>query len=210
MHQHVVEIFQTLSKAGAIPGTDFSVDPSDGSLRMNQESYQLLTDLYPDIQWDDVTDVVEPDVQAAIDAVHQYLGTNFVDELLFYVHERLSELPKEQASWYLQQVLGGVQQRTGISLYDLLIRDVDVSRFIYIESLLTGEIAAEPCHVWIGDLILSAGGVGNDFELDDDDAMLTERGLRLLASVWTGEENLYDHLVPLDETLEADDPDVVN
>lgn len=210
MHQHVVEIFQTLAKAGALPGTDFSVDPSDGSLRMNHESYQLLTNLYPDIQWDDVTDVVEPDLQSAVDAVHQYLGTNFVDELLFYVHERLSELPKGQASWYLQQVLGGVQQRTGISLYDLLIRDVEVSRFIYIESLLTDDVSVEPCHVWIGDLILSAGGAKEDFEFDDDDAMLTEQGLRLLASVWTGEDNLYDHLLLLDNTTDGDGLDAMD
>lgn len=200
MHQHVVEIFQTLSKAGAIPGTDFSIDPSDGSLRMNQESYQLLTTLYPDVTWDDVTDVVEPDYQAAIETIHQHLGINFVDTLLNRIDERLSELPKAQASWYLQQVLGGVQQQTGIGLYDALIKTVDVSRFIYIESLLQKDVAAEPCHVWIGDLILSAGGEVNDFEFEDDDAMLTEKGLRLLATVWSGEENLYDHLLPIDDS----------
>ena len=201
MHQHVVEIFQTLAKAGAVPGTDFSVDPSDGSLRMNQESYQLLTTLYPDVTWDDVTDVIELDSQSAIDAVHQHLGTDFVDTLLAHVHERLSELPQGQASWYLQQILSGVQQRTGISLYEPLIRDVDASRFIYIESLLRGDVDVEPCQVWIGDLILSAGGAWNDFEFEDDDAMLTEQGLRLLATVWAGEENLYDHLSPLDDDV---------
>ena len=199
MHQHVVEIFQTLAKAGAVPGTDFSVDPTDGSLRMNQESYQLLTSLYPDVIWDDVTDVIEPDLQSAIDAVHQHLGIDFVGNLLSQVHERLSELPQSQASWYLQQVLGGVQQRTGISLYDLLIRDVEASRFIYIESLLRSDVAVEPCHIWIGDLILSAGGEWGDFDFEEDEAMLTEQGLRLLATVWTGEENLYDHLVPLED-----------
>lgn len=205
MHHHnVIEIFQTLAKAGAVPGTDFSVDPNDGSLRMNQESYKLLTNLYPEIQWDDVTAVVEPDLQSAIDAVHQHLGTNFVDELVFCVHERLSELPKDQASWYLQQVLGGVKQRTGINLYDVLIQDVDVSRFIYIESLLATDATMEPCHMWIGDLILSAGGVQDDFEFEDDDAMLTEQGLRLLASVWTGDENLYDHLLALNPSSEED------
>ncbi|MEM9215326.1 MAG: hypothetical protein AAGD25_13375 [Cyanobacteria bacterium P01_F01_bin.150] len=200
MHQHVVEIFQTLAKAGAVPGTDFSVDPNDGSLRMNQESYQILRTLYPDVEWEDVTDVVEPDLRADVHALHQHLGTNFVDELIFYIHERLSELPSSQAAWYLQQVLGGVQQRTGINLYDLLIQNIDISRFVYIESLFTGDVVPTPCHMWIGDLILSAGGTRNDFEFEDDDAMLTERGLRLLALVWAGTENLYDHLLPLDDS----------
>ena len=205
MHQHVVEIFQTLSRAGAVPGTDFSIDPTDGSLRMNQESYQLLTSLYPEVTWDDVTAVVEPDHQAAIDAVHEHLGINFVDALLTRISSRLSELPKAQASWYLQQVLGGVQQRTGISLYDVLIKNVGVSRFIYIESLLSQDMATDPCHVWIGDLILSAGGESDDFEFDDEDAMLTEKGLRLLATVWIGEENLYDHLLPIEYEEDTDD-----
>lgn len=199
MHQHVVEIFQTLTKAGAIPGTDFSIDPADGSLRMNQESYQLLAQLYPEIVWDDVTDVVEPDQQSVIRDLHTQLETNFVDSLLTQIHRRLSELPMNQASWYLQQVLGGVQQRTGISLYQPLIQDIAPSRFIYIESLLNENNVVEPCHLWIGDLILSAGGEHDDFEFLDDDAVLTEQGLRLLATVWSGEGNLYDYLTSEEE-----------
>lgn len=199
MHQHVVEIFQTLAKAGAVPGTDFSIDPADGSLRMNQESYQLLAELYPDVVWDDVTDVVEPDQQSLIDEIQAQLETDFVDSLLNRIHHRLSKLSTSQASWYLQQILGGLQQRTGISLYNLLIQDVAPSRFIYIESLLKESVAAEPCHIWIGDLILSAGGEQDDFEFLDDDAILTEQGLRLLATVWSGDGNLYDYLTREEE-----------
>ena len=194
MHEHVTTLFQTLAKAGAVPGSDFSISPTDGSLRMNEESYRLLTRLYPEVEWDDVTAVIEPDLQTAVDSVHHHLGTDFVHQILEHIHTRLSELPQGQASWYLRQVLGGVQHRTGIELYELLIQDLDASRFVYVESLLHGDTDEDPCNVWIGDLILSAGGSMTDFVIEDEDAVLTERGLRLLATVWAGEENLYEQL----------------
>ncbi|NET10546.1 MAG: hypothetical protein F6K16_38800, partial [Symploca sp. SIO2B6] len=114
MHHDVTEIFQTLTKAGAIPGSDFSIDPVDGSLRMNETSYNLLNHLYPEVDWEDVTAIMEPDVQDVIDRVQEHLGIDFTERLVKRIHERLSDLPPAQATWYLSQLLGGVQRQTGI------------------------------------------------------------------------------------------------
>jgi hypothetical protein len=194
MHQHAFELFQTLTKAGAMPGEDFSVSPDDGSLRLSERGYEVLKRQYPDVDWDDITWVVDRDLSKAVDAIHAHLGTNFVGQILDYIAQRIYELPTEQAAWYLDQVFNGVEQRTGIALYELLSRRLSLSKRAYIEHLLRMTDAAEPCSDWISDLVLAAGGSGEDVELEGDDALLSERGMRLLATVWSGEYDLYEDL----------------
>ena len=72
MNQRIVEICHTLVQAGAVPGSDFSLDPNSNELRLNEDSYNLLRRLYPDIAQGVVT---QPNVQGAIDMLHSRLGT---------------------------------------------------------------------------------------------------------------------------------------
>ncbi|MEB3231542.1 MAG: hypothetical protein VKJ64_11070 [Leptolyngbyaceae bacterium] len=192
MQQHVVEICQTLVQAGAIPGADFSVDPTNGGLRLNEEGYRLLNRLYPDVDWAKMTTVSQSDAQAAVESLDQYLGINFVDRILDCIQQRVSSLSPAQAAYYLSQILNGVEHRTGLSLYYLLIQTVDVSRFVYLEDLLTHEHGMVPCNWWIGDLVWAAGGDRQDVAYDGDDAILTENGLRLFELVWAGDNEVYE------------------
>ncbi|MGJ3246691.1 MAG: hypothetical protein ACFE0I_11510 [Elainellaceae cyanobacterium] len=199
MHQQSFEIFQSLAKAGATPGEDFSFSPDDGGLRLTERGYQILKQQYPQIDWDSFTAVVERDPTEAVDAIHDHLGTNFVSNILDYITYRIRELPEEQAAWYLNQVLAGVEERTGIALYELLSRRLSLSNRAYIEHLLRCDISAEPCSEWINDLVLAAGGTPDDVEVEGHEALLTEHGMRLLATVWIGEYDLYAELARISE-----------
>ncbi|MGK7889408.1 MAG: hypothetical protein AB4042_08740 [Leptolyngbyaceae cyanobacterium] len=192
MHQHIVEICQTLVKAGAVPGADFSVDPANGGLRLNEVGYRLLSRLFPDIEWEDVTQRVQADSQSTMQELHHRLGTNFVDRILSCIQQRVSDLPPAQATCYLTHILTGVEYRTGISLYHLLLQTIDASRFIYLETLLADEAEIEPCNLWVGDLVWAAGGDRTEVESDGDDVILTERGLQLFEQVWAGDNDVHE------------------
>ncbi|NEQ98347.1 MAG: hypothetical protein F6K30_16780 [Cyanothece sp. SIO2G6] len=192
MHQHVVEICQTLAQAGAVPGADFSIDPTDGGLRLNELGYRLLAQLYPDIDWADVARVIQPNWRAAIKQLHKHLGINFFDRILDCIQQRVTDLPPTQSACYLTQILTGVEHRTGISLYHLLLRTVDVSRFIYIENLLASAAEMESCNLWIGDLVWAAGGDREDVDYSGGDVVLTENGLKLFEQVWAGDSSVHE------------------
>ncbi len=194
MDQHAFELFQTLTKSGAVPGEDFSVSPEDGSLRLTERAYSILKRHHPAINWDDISETVEHDPSVAVATLQDYLGTNFVGHILDYITQRLHELPTEQAAWYLHQVLAGVEMKTGVALYELLSRRLTLSSRVYIEQLLRLGDAAEPCSEWIHDLVLAAGGSADDVEMMDAEAWLTEKGMRLLATVWSGDLDLYAEL----------------
>lgn len=191
MHEHVTTICQSLAQAGAIPGKDFSIDATNG-LRLNKSGYDLLASLYPDIDWQTITHRIQPDLQVAVEQLHDYLGVDFVPRIVERIHHRLSTLPPTQSAWYLNQVLAGVARRTGITLYHSLLQDVDASRFIYIEQLLADDAEMMSCQLWIGDLVWAAGGCADDFVCDDKGALLTEGGLYLFEQVWAGEGNVYE------------------
>lgn len=194
MHQQALQLVQMLVKAGAVPGQHFSCYDHDEACHITEHGFDLLKQAYPSIEWDDLAQRVDIDHQEAVDTLHAYLGVDFVDRMLQCIPTRLKELLPPQASWYLKQVLGGVEQRTGIPLYLMLMEGMELSQQAHVQCLLHSEAIAEPCAEWIGDLLLAAGGTHHDFEYEGEEAILTERGVRLLAAVWAGEFNLYDVL----------------
>ncbi|MGB3493391.1 MAG: hypothetical protein WBA57_11725 [Elainellaceae cyanobacterium] len=194
MHQDTLSLVKLLIQAGATPGQDFSCDLHAESCHINENGFQLLQNAYPEIDWGSFAEFVEIDDQQAVDSLHQHLGINFVERILGLIQRQLRQLPSEKASWYLQQVLGGVEQRTGIPLLRYLLEQADLPRRLRVECLLHDEAAATPCSEWMTDLVIAAGGTPDDVTFDGEDAVLTERGLRLLATVWAGEYNLYDVL----------------
>lgn len=194
MHEDTLHLAQLLIQAGATPGKDFSCDSSSEACHITERGFNLLQQAYPQIDWGSIAESVEVSSQQAIDALHSHLGVDFVDRIVHYILQRLRQLPSEQASWYLQQILGGVEQRTGIPLLQMLVERVDLPRQLRIECLLHDEAIATPCAEWMTDLVMAAGGTAQDIAFEGDDAVLTEHGLRLLATVWAGDCNLYDVL----------------
>lgn len=195
MHQNSFELFKMLVKVGATPGEDFSCSGEGGNCCLSQRGYDLLKLNYPEIAWDDIAHVVERDDKQAVEALHSYLGIDFTSLLLEQISHRITHLPEAKAAWYLQQILGGVEQKTGISIQRRLSEMLDLSRLLRVELLLRRrEEELEPCGEWIADLILAAGGDADDFKLQQDEAFLTERGIRLLATVWLGNCDLFAEL----------------
>lgn len=199
MHQNSFELFKMLVKAGATPGEDFSCNGEEGNCSLSERGYQLLKRTYPDIDWDDITHIVEHDDEQAVDLLHNHLGIDFTNRILDKISHRMAHLTDAKVAWYLQQVLWGVEQKTGVSLQKRLREKLDLARLLRVELLLRRqEEELEPCGEWIRDLVLAAGGDPGDFELQSDGALLTERGIRLLAAVWAGNSDLFAELARVD------------
>lgn len=107
--QQAVELFQLLVSVGAMPGEDFSVDPSTGYWHLSDRTYHLLQQAYPEVDWGaDLLPLVPPDDDDAIGALHAHLGIDFVPRLLAQVRQRIQTLPLRQACWYVRQLLAGL------------------------------------------------------------------------------------------------------
>lgn len=189
MHDAVLELVQLLVQAGAIPGTDFSCDPERQAFWMNNRSYTLLRDSYPEVDWDEIF-VGAQCAPPAITALHEQLGVPFADRLADRIVQQFQTLPHDQVAWYLQQVFSGVERRTGIALYPLLANRLNLTELARLEWLLREEVAIAPCQTWIEDVILAAGGHPDDVEWQDGEIYLTEQGMKLLETVWMGEEEI--------------------
>jgi hypothetical protein len=187
MHREAIDLFRMLVEAGAIPGEDFSCDANQGGYRLTQRSLDLLAAAYPSIDWSDLTaePIAEPHPQI-IQELHKELATPFVDALLWRMKDRLNCLGETQGAWYLNQILVGVQQRTGLKLLPLLTQAVGLAGQVRLEWLLRLN-HLEPCDYWIYDLVMAAGGSETDVAWDEFGVYLTERGLSLLEKVWIGD-----------------------
>ncbi len=196
MHQNSFELFKILVKAGATPGEDFSCNGEEGHCSLSERGYQLLKRTYPDIAWDDITQVIMLDDKQAVEALHNHLGLDFTTPILEKINCRIDQLSDAKGAWYLQQILWGVEHKTGIALQKRLSKNLELVRLLKLELLLRRQEGdLEPCGDWIGDLILAAGGEASDFELQPDGgALLTEQGIRLLATVWAGNFDLFAEL----------------
>jgi hypothetical protein len=193
--QQAVELFQLLVSVGAMPGEDFSVDPSTGYWHLSDRTYHRLQQAYPEVDWEtDLLPLVPPDDDDAIAALHAHLGIDFVPRLLVRVGQRIHTLPLRQACWYVRQLLAGVEQRTQINLYDRLRTQLNGVDQALLDYLLWHEGNPEPCGLWLEDVVLAAGGTPEDVHGAGAEVMLSERGMRLLATVWMGDYDVYGAL----------------
>ncbi len=186
-------LFVTLVRAGAVPGLDVSVGGNSDSLQLSERGYALLKQQFPGAR-PYVETLSSSKPQSAVEAVHRCLGVDFTERLLSRIAHRLDQLSEGQAAWYLQEMLGGVEERTGICIYSQLKLRLswgDQARVCY---LLQNSHIAEPCSAWISDLIMAAGGSESDYCVEDATIFVSEQGLRLLALVWVGEYDFYDQL----------------
>ncbi len=143
----------------------------------------MLTQAYPHIDW---SDLCAERGQQALEDLHQELDTPFVDALLRHMKDRLNYLSDAQGAWYLNQILVGVQQRTGLNLLPLLSQVMGLAGQVRLEWLLRLD-TLEPCDYWIYDLVIAAGGNNDDVAWDEFGIYLTEAGLNLLEKVWIGD-----------------------
>ncbi len=190
MADDAVRLFRMLVEAGAKPGEDFSYDLNSSSAQISDRAFDLLQAAYPDVDWNSICKRVEVDPALPAEYLNSYLGVDFVGRILACVEQRLDQLDPSQATWYLQQVLGGVEHRTNVPLYTLLQQQLPLARQARLEVLLRQP--ATPCYVWMSDLIEAAGGAPEDAELCGDEATLTQRGLALLTAVWDGEYEVIE------------------
>lgn len=193
MHSEDIELFRMLVQAGAQPGEDFSYDLSQGTCHINERGFILLQTTFPDIDWHAISRLKQRDLEAPIKQINRQLGVDFVATIIQKLHYRLEQLPTNEAAWYVHQILGGVEQQTGISLYQLIQKTLPEAASKHLEQLIK-LTPMTPCHIWIGDLIIAAGGSPHDIEYDGDEVLLSETGIELLSQVWTGELEIQDEL----------------
>ncbi len=190
MADDAIKLFRMLVEAGAVPGEDFSYDLQSSSAQISDRAFEKLKTAFPDVDWMSICDRVEVDPNLPAEYLNTYLGIDFVERILTRVEQRMSQLNPPQATWYLQQVLGGVEHRTNVPLYVLLQRQLPLDKQALLEKLLRQE--SESCYIWMQDLIEAAGGEPEDIEIDENEAALTQKGLALLTAVWTGEYDLLE------------------
>jgi hypothetical protein len=190
MADDAIQLFRMLVEAGAEPGEDFSYDLQSHSAQISDRAFEKLKAAYPDVDWHSICEQVEIDPDLPAEYLNAYLGVDFVERILVRITQRLEELEDAEATWYLQQVLGGVEHRTNVPLYVLLQRRLPLPTQARLELLLRQE--ATPCYIWMSDLIEAAGGEPTDIELYEEEALLTQQGLALLTTVWTGEYDLLE------------------
>ena len=193
MQSDNVQLFRMLIEAGAQPGEDFSYDLGQGTCHINERGFILLQNTFPHIDWHEISSVVERDLDGPVKTLNEYLGVDFASGVLQRLQQRLQQLPTNEAAWYVHQILGGVEQRTGIALYQLIQRDLPVDTCRRLDQLLK-LTPMTPCQLWIEDLVLAAGGSYDDIEYDGDEVLLSEAGVALLTQVWTGELEIQDDL----------------
>lgn len=188
MEDDAIRLFRMLVEAGATPGEDFSYNLQTASAEISDRAFEKLQSAYPDIDWSSVCERINVDPAIPIDALDRYLGVDFTERILLRIEQRISELAPTEATWYLQQILGGVENRTKVPLYQLLQQRLPLDKQMWLEQLLRSP--ASPCYVWMGDLIEAAGGDPEDIELSGEEATLTQTGLALLTAVWDGDYDI--------------------
>ncbi len=193
MHSDNVQLFRMLIEAGAQPGEDFSYDLSQGTCHINERGFILLQNAFPDINWHEISSVIERDLDGPVQTLNQHLGVDFVAAILQFLQQRLEQLSTNESAWYVHQILGGVEQRTGIALYQLIQQNLPSDICQRLDQLLK-LTPLTPCNVWIEDLVIAAGGSAADIDYEGDDVLLSEAGVDLLTQVWTGELEIQDDL----------------
>jgi len=207
MADDAVRLFRMLVEAGAKPGEDFSYDLQTESAQISDRAFEMLKATYPDVDWVSICKRVEVDPALPIEYLNSYLGVDFVGQIIARIEQRLDELDPNQVTWYLQQILGGVEQRTNVPLYALLQQQLPLAKQARLEVMLRQP--GTPCYIWMNDLIEAAGGHPEDAELcrsegGEEEATLTQQGLALLTAVWEGEYELAEEKLREEEPREEE------
>ncbi|MEM9816509.1 MAG: hypothetical protein AAF827_08940 [Cyanobacteria bacterium P01_D01_bin.6] len=187
MHQAAIDFFQLLIQAGAIPGQDFSCDAEQQAYHLNQRCYNLLSQAFPHVDWQEILGDPDAATEQRIAALHQALGCDFVERLMALMVRRLATLPDGEAIGYLQAILVGVESATDIALFPFLQGALDLAGQARLEWLLRQAAAAVPGDACLVDLLQAAGATAQDYTVESNEIWLTESGWQRLSLVWDGE-----------------------
>lgn len=191
MDENATQLFRMLVEAGATPGQDFSCDETRQIYRLSERAYILLQLAYPELDLSQFTSRIERDEAGAAAALNGALGLPFTDRLMARMEARLQQLSPLALTWYLHQILSGVERRTGVAFYHLWQSSLSSDVRQQVDRLLE-QSSATLCNVWMQDLVEAAGGAADDVQLDGEDVVLSDRGLALLTAVWAGEYDLME------------------
>lgn len=196
---------QSLTEKGYQMGTDFSFN-SEGRLITTLEVTNALINDVPEKQRGyfhaKIQKVDADDSQALLE---KHLGVPFVDNLVRVVIKRMPQLDDIEFGVYLLTIIFGVETKTKIDLFEILITEL---KKVYPERIGTFLDNAKnkrdwdfdvPNHCAI-DLVRAAGGEGElKPDLDDpNNFMVSRNGLALLAQVYEGENSVYDVIAEMD------------
>lgn len=203
-HKAVETLVEILVDKGHIPGQDFSIHPEGGLILSSDASESLLEDVpeeFRDMLRVELPQVELPNAQATLEAS---LGVPFVANLLNRVENRIPTLTDAQATCYLVTISSGVEEKTQINLFPVLMNHLKVQFPNRLEAILENikaEIWAEQSPDAFIDLIIAAGG---ESELllhpeEPGEYLINRKGLQVLASVFEGgEQSIYELIASLD------------
>lgn len=203
MHSAVVDLFQLLVQAGAVPGQDFSFDAEQQACHLNERCYELLQAAFPDVDWPSILGDPYAELSEQIAVLHHQLGTDFISNIVNCIMRRLPLLPDDTAAGYVQAILVGVESATGIALFPFLHEALDLSGQVRLEWLLRQEQVMVPGDDCLQDLLQSVGAIAGDYVVQSGEFWLTEAGWQRLSLVWDVECQLsqYLHLQKLPRPL---------
>ncbi len=204
MNQKAVEtLVEILVDKGHVPGKDFSIHPEGGLILSSHASESILEDVpeeFRDMLRAESLQAELPDAQAILEAS---LGVPFIANLLSRIETRIPTLTDAQAVGYLVSMGAGVEEKTQIELFPMLmyhIKSKFPERFKVIWENIKAENWEKPGSEVGLDLIIAAGGESELLPHPEESGeyIITRKGLQILASVFQGERNIYELIAALD------------
>lgn len=197
MHQEfIATCYAVLSDKGFEPGRDFW--EKGITLMLKPAAFDTLRQELSDkdSQWNQLKEkgIVSLSEVSPIEELETDLGVPFGENILELMEGQLSALSAAEASFYLQNICRGVEDRTGVPLFDRFIaRHKEDSEFVVnILKLLDSSHKLEPTIDWAVDLICAAGG---EAEIVPDPEhpgthRLTDKAWELLERVYVGPDGI--------------------
>lgn len=197
---------QILEEKGFELGKDFSRHEEDG-FYLTEECSEALLEIVPEEDREEVRKEVlgkERVVDAQV-ALEKHLGVPFVNNVLSRMEVRIPEMSDTVAGFYLVCMGCGVQDRTGIDLFPILLEHLGESYPERIkpiwEAIVNLEAMREvPVNIRekalpkvVLDLVIAAGGEKElrPNPIKSDEFLISLSGTKILASVYQGENSLY-------------------
>ncbi len=218
MNQKAVEtLVEILVDKGHVPGKDFSIHPEGGLILSSNANESILEDVpeeFRDMLRAELLQAELPDAQATLEAS---LGVPFVTNLLSRVETRIPTLTDAQAIGYLVTMSSGVEEKTQINLFPILMNHVRVQfpeRLKAILENIEAENWDEQSPEAFIDLIIAAGGESELLPHPEEPGqyLISRKGLQVLASVFEGgESSVYELIAALDahqrQQIETEQPE---
>ena len=192
-------VFSILTEEGFEVGKDFSVGPERG-LMISDRARDFLLSQMPEEERAELERELFKLSQNPYQLIEEQLGVPFFDNLKKTATARLQGLDDAMAIGYLANITEGIVKRHP-ELTDFggwfISNVVDCHR---LQRLLATDVGDwGDVSFFMADIITAAGGE-NEIKEDDGQRLMSREGLKLLASVWDGDEfSLHDLIAAFDQ-----------